>query len=60
MMEPGLVFSLIVAIAAGAGAIVVRRAARSVGKRQDSRDPDAVLRHFVATAPRKYMPKSEH
>lgn len=59
-MEPGIVFSLIVAIAAGAGAVIVRRAARSVEKRQDNRDPEAVLRHFVATAPRKYLPKAEH
>jgi hypothetical protein len=59
MMEPGIVFSLIVAIAAGAGAVIVRRAARSVEKRRDKRDPEAVLRHFVATAPRKYLPKTE-
>lgn len=59
-MEPGLVFSLIVVIAAGAGAVIVRRAAHSVEKRQDKRDPDMVLKNFVATAPRKYLPKTEH
>lgn len=59
-MNAEILIPLIGALAAVAGGVVVHRAARSVERREDRRDPDAVVRQFVATAPKKYIPKTGH